>query len=366
MPTRLRLRDFRLSSGPADIGICAGNLPACAEIVNAAQERLLTAKECNETGWWGGWAEIVFSVEKCKPYITLPRDVARLEAIDICARPVPLNNQFYEYLQFGDGRMPKAGFERGQWRWGNAQGYERNMAVTFTDLSDGPQYIQVYATNPADYGKRAFIQGLDQNNQQIYTQDGASRVMGEFVTLKSPYVSTVNTFNRLTGLQKDVTASEVQFFQVDPNWGSMEQLSQMEPGETTAWYRRYYLSNIPARCCKFERAVPSSASAQCGCPYQRKEHVLVTALVKLDLVPAVYDTDYLLLQSLEAIKRETQSIRFSKMDDPAAQQTSAEHHQAAIRLLIGQLTHFQGKNNVAVNFAPFGNARLERLNIGMR
>ena len=105
---RLRLIDFRLSSGPQAVGLCADNIVGCAEYVNSAQRRLVFAKEAGDEGWWGSWAEVAFNgVSRSTPYITTPRNVARVEAIDICDRPVQLNNQFMEYLQFGNGRLPK-------------------------------------------------------------------------------------------------------------------------------------------------------------------------------------------------------------------------------------------------------------------
>src|ERR1700691_6120959 len=101
MPQRLRLFDWRTGNGPAKIGIAQGNINGCAAALNTAQERLLYAKEANDFGWTGGWAEMVFSVDREHPYITCNRGIARLEAMDICSRPVALNNQFYEYLLFG-------------------------------------------------------------------------------------------------------------------------------------------------------------------------------------------------------------------------------------------------------------------------
>jgi hypothetical protein len=41
-----------------------------------------------------------------------------------------------------------------------------------------------------------------------------------------------------------------------------------------------------------------------------------------------------------------------------------DKHRMAIGLLNGELTHYQGLNEPAVNFAPFGDARLWRRQIG--
>lgn len=364
---RTRLIDLRLMEGISDLGMCASDLPRIARAANSAQERLLYDKAAGDEGWNGGWAEVVFSVDRCKPYLTLPRGFARLEAIDVCGHPIPLRNQQYEYMLFGNGRMPheqrwsELGFQRRE-----GQAFTRNNAVTFTDLSDGPQQIQIYASNPADYTKRVLVQGISKGSQ-VNTKDGNANVAGEFITLAAPFATSQYEYDCLTGIQKDVTIGEVQIFQIDPLLGSMELLSTMEPGETTAWYRRYYLHHLPRNCCPHRRFyMPGTSPEECGCPYRRKEHVLVTALVKLDLIPMVYDTDYSLIQSKEALMLEMQAGRYLKMDDANATAKYQAAHLSAIRLLIGENTHFQGKNTPSVLFRPFGSADLRKERIEMQ
>jgi hypothetical protein len=367
---RLTLQHFMQSRGPQALGVCSGDIGKIAQYVNAAQERLLYAKEANEEGWNGGWAEMVFSVDKHLPYITCPRGVSRLEAVDVCGRPVPVQNQFYEYQLFGNGRMPREGWRRGV-GFGRGrrltQGFSRNNACLFQDLNplNGPLQIQIYAVNPADIGKRVLVQGVS-NGRIVTSQDGSSTVQGEFVVLASPFATTVNTYECIQGVQKDVTAGEVQFFSLDPIWGIMEPVLTMEPGETTAWYRRYYINDMPRGCCTHDWFYPGAApQPQCGCPYTPRERVLVTALAKLDLVPAVYATDYLLIQSLEALVEESLSVYYSTKQDGTSPGVSAAHHLNAIRLLIGESTNYQGKNSPAVQVKPFGSASLDRVNIGM-
>src|SRR6202042_407665 len=117
---------------------------------------------------------------------------------------------------------------------------------TFTDITNPPQQIQIFAVNPADVVAnlktgaipRVLIQGLDQNGRIVTSQDGNYTVQGEFVTLTAPYAMSVNTYSTITGIQKDVTQGEVQIYQSDPQWGIAEILLTMEPTETTGWYPR--------------------------------------------------------------------------------------------------------------------------------
>lgn len=354
---RLRLYDVLTSRLPSLIGKCQSDVPSIANFVNSAQRRLLYAKEARDEGWFGTWAEIAFNVSQAAPYITLPRDIARLEAINVCNVPVPIRNQFYEYLAFGNGRMPKDN----TWRNSNGiltNGFSRNNVVTFTDMTNAPQYIVAYITDAQDVGKRTLIEGTDASGNTIYSLDNANNVSGTFLSFASPSVTTPMVISQLTGIQKDITVGEVRYYQHDATTGDEILLLTMAPGETTASYRRYYMHNLPATCCAGQTLATGCTTGSSTTTIQ------VTALAKLELIPVVVQTDYLLIQNLEAIIEECQSVRYSEMDEPTALQMSENRHRAAISFLNGEQTHYQGLNNPSVGFYPFGFARLRRQKIG--
>lgn len=343
---RLRLFDLRLGRLPNAVGVCAADISVVAQIVNTSQQRILYAPEAGDESWWGTWAEAAFNVSRDNPFITLPRDIARIESVNVCDNPVELNNQFYEYLRFGNGRMPKSC----QDRLGITQVYERNNAVTFTDMTNAPQLLRVYISNAADENKRILLQGTDSNGNTIYSQDGLNRVEGEFLVLASPFVTTSIPFNSITGIQKDATADPVRIYQVDPDTGDEVLLHTMEPGEETASYRRYYLDSLPQACC-FSSAISETT-------------VQVRAIVKRELIPVRVDTDYTLIQNEEAIIEEALAARYSTMDTPEAKRMEMQKHTSAIRLLNGELNHYIGKDSAAINIKVFGSARLEKQKIG--
>jgi len=208
-------------------------------------------------------------------------------------------------------------------------------------------YIRIYTTNSDDAGSRVLIQGTTTADAVIYSQDGTNRVNGEFITLESPFVTSTFQLNTLTGIQKDVTDGDIQIFAVDPDDGEETLLLTMEPSEQTASYRRYYFNSLPFNCCPNE------------------ETVRVSAIAKLEFIPVQVDTDYTLLQNMEAIIEEAQAVRYSRIDSVSAKQMALEKHIQAVRLLNGELTHYLGKDEPAVQFKPFGSARLERVKISM-
>lgn len=350
---RLRLFDLRMSRLGRSIVTCQADIPKLAQAVNDAQLRLLTCREAGDEGWWGTWAEVAFNTSnRTNPFITCPRSIARLEVMTVCSRPVNVQNQFYEYLRFGNGNASSFQWPRNTC---NIQTYSRNNVATFNDLTNPPQLIHIYATDPTDIDAagQVLLQGPDSNGNPVRgTDPDGNTVNGVYVTLETPFATSPVTFGgNLTGVQKPITNGPIQIFQADPVTGAEVLLSTMEPSETSASYRRYYLNNLPTSCCP----VPLNNIPQ---------NVQVMAIAKLDLVPVLVDSDYCLIQNAEAIIQECMSMRHEMMDVPIAKQMAQSEHQQAVRYLQGELVHYLGKDLPAIEFKPFGSASLARRKIG--
>lgn len=343
---RTRLYDLRMSRAPQAVGLCQADLKRIADMANSAQRRLLLDRSAGEEGWWGTWAEMEFTVLTANPYITTPRDVARIERVVICNEPVLVHNQFYEYIQLGNGRLPKTC--RGDC-YRPLQVLSRNTTPLFRDLTGKPRIIRVYPVDPQDFAnRRVLIQGTDSTGVPVTSMDGRYQIQGEYVSVGSPFTDTVNQYNTITGIQKDLTMGQIQIFDVDTATGTQTQILTMEPSELTAWYRRYYLSNLPPKCC-----------------HGTTGQVTVRAIVKLDLIPATADQDYLLIGNIEALIEEMQAVRYSEMDSADAKKNEELKHANAVRLMIGECQHYLGKQDIDVRLNLFGTARLERHKIGV-
>jgi hypothetical protein len=359
MISRLRLQDYQVSGGPELVGLCGSDTARVARLVNRVQERLLTCREAGETGWYGGYAEVVFNVDTSDPYITLPRGSARLLGLTACKSPIPLQNQFYEYMEFGSGNWPKIATVCACSK-GVTQGLRRNTVPMQGTLTTPGYGLRFYTGNDDDAGKRVLVNCLDANGQAVFTEDGTynTRTRGVYVTLAAPFTdmtlpgaSAPLEVSAVLGVQKDQTIAPVTCYEVDIATSTdMTLLLTMEPSEQVAAYTRYYLNHLPDGCCP----VTGTTST-----------VQVSAMVKLDLVKALVSTDYLLIQSLEAIIAEAQAMRLGEMDSADTKGQAVERHRQAIGYLQGQLVHYEGKDNPAVNFAPFGTARLLNQRIGL-
>lgn len=326
------------------VGLCSADISGNAAIVNLAQDRLIMDPLAPDEGWWGGWVVMRFNVTVTQSYayIVTPYDIARVILMDVCQKPVFIRNGFYEYLQFGVGLQPK-GCTTQVCSPNTMQAFERDTVFTLNDFASTPMLLRVYPTDSADVGRRIVLQGPDQNGVPVTAVDTNTQasILGETVYLTLPFSTSVNQFSGITGILKDETVGRVQVFMIDPTTGNSSLLTQMEPHETTAQYRRYLINGLPCGCCS-PTPGPVQVSAQC----------------KLDFVPVVSPSDYLTIPNIPALMEEVQAIRYSRMDSPDAARNEAKHHAKAIQLLNGQLDHFLGKTRTAINVPLFGSDRL--------
>jgi hypothetical protein len=343
---RLTFYDIRNSRIPAAIGECASNTPALASYVNEAQQRLIQAS--GEQGWVGSWAKMVFNASRANPYVTTPSNVARLSEIAICRQPMRIQNEFYEFLEFGRG-LQRPDPSCGTCSCNGPQAYDRGFFPTLVDLVPGNK-IRLYFTDAADAGKRLFFNAVDSNGLQIYTLDNGVQMNGFFLTMGTPFVDSLMALNSIAGIQKDTTLGPVSIYQVDATTGAQTLLTTLSPTDSSPSYRRYFLGGLPQNCPDCD-SVPGV--------------IQVTAMAKLDFVPVVGDTDYLIIQNIPALKKECQAIRLEEIDGGSQKQEAMFYHKLAIQLLNQEIDHFEGKSNPAIRFSPFGNATLNRAGVGM-
>lgn len=338
---------LRLSSFPQSFGACAENLPAVAAMANECIERLVMAG--GDSGWWGGWAKVLYNVTQANPFITLPAQFSRAINLAVCNQGLRIQNEFYELMEAGIGLQPPTGCL--DW-CGAIEGFERGVHSTMIDLpTDAPQYLRVYLTDPADAGKRVLIQqAYDQNDTGIYTTDASGSVNGFYLTLDQPFTTSAYTVTSWGSIYKDFTVGDVLLKAVNANTGVETLLSRYQPFETNPAYRRYYISNLPSRCCNTTG--------------QNSPNLPVTMLCKYEFIPVKNDTDQLLIGNIPALIEEAQAIRSSRMEDDGAPQREGRHHAKAIKLLQDEMRNYLGERYPALNFAPFGTARLEKQLIG--
>lgn len=345
---RTTVYDIRQSRIPNVIGVAVSDVPRLLTYINEAQRRLL--KSSGDKGWWGSWAKMVFNVDPDDPYITTPRNVARLTDMAVCREPINIQNEFYEFLGYGCGiqrPLPDCQSACASSACNTMQALDRGTVPTPVDLTAGRR-LRIFLTSTADVGKTVFITGTDTNGDALTEIHNAIQVNGKYITLTNPFIDTTYALNTLTGIQKEVTYGPVRIYDLDSSTGDTVLLATLSPGDTTPSYRRYFLAGLPTRCTDCDSATNT---------------VQITAMAKIEHVDARNDSDFLTIGNIDALKAECQAIRLEEMDSQAAQKMAEYKHSVAVRHLNREIIHYLGKEKPAIAFRPFGSDSLSKAGV---
>jgi hypothetical protein len=297
--------------------------------------------------WWGTYKRLkICASEGC---ITWPRQVKTVEAIDLCGFGIPIRNSWYEFQE--NVCAPKISDEN---CCGQQQLLDRDTVSQFRDFSDD-SYIRLYPASATDDGKQILIQGLDINGVPIRTNTGTEWVEGEYVTLASPFVDTVNIFKgpKLTGVQKPVTNERVRAYSVNASTSAETLIATWEPSEEFPQYRRTFLNNLP-KCQSNE----DKCSASDGCETEAEDcgNIVLNCIVRLQFVPLVVDSDWLIIECFEAMKMMMKSITTENKEE--YDQAEIERGKA-FRSIRNELEAYQPRYRAVVTSLPEGTARFQ-------
>jgi hypothetical protein len=327
------------------------------QLLNEAQARLADMGK-----WWGTYKKLRICVTAgC---ITWPREVKTIEAMNLCGYNIPIQNQWYEFQT--DERAPRTGCGREGCE--QEQLLDRGMVTQYRDSIE-TCYFQVAPELAADAGKRVLLQGIDPvTNQAIRTYDTVSGeyVWGEYVTLPNPnitpFVQTTKQFKKpgLTGAQKPLTQGRLRISTY--NGTTTTEVALWGPSEENPEYRRTYLINMP-EVCGGTQGCNTSQDNCCidhgdGCvpPDEACTNTVVEAIVRLDFIPAIVDSDWLFIGNLQAIKHMMKAIQ----KEDRNQYTEAEREiQLALRSLRNELEAYSPNERSVINVQPYGSAKIE-------
>jgi hypothetical protein len=354
---RKTLAQAKNSTIPQAIGLATCD-DRFLQLLNEAQERLAEMGK-----WWGTYKKLRICVTAgC---ITWPREVKTVEAMNVCGDNIPIQNQWYEFQT--DERAPRTGCGREGCE--QDQLLDRGIVYQYRDFT-GASKIRIYPDLTADAGKRVLLQGLDVNGNPIRTLDAVTGeyVWGEYVTLPNPavtaYVETVSVFKQpgLTGAQKPLTQGSLTIVAVNQSTGVQTQIAIWAPSEQNPEYRRTYLINMP-QVCGGTSGCNATAENDCidhgdGCvpPDEACTNTVIEAIVRLEFIPAVVDSDWLFIGNLQAVKHMMKAIQ----KEDRNQYPEAEREiQLALRALRNELEAYSPNERSVINVQPFGSAKIE-------
>lgn len=259
---------------------------ACSEdflaLLKKAQRELAS---CGQ--WWGTYGRIrICAPDNC---ITWPREVMTVEALSNYGRKVDLKNEWYEF-----------------------ESYVGSCNCSFPVSMDGPASpifgsigsvavkLRFYS-DVADDGAVVNITGTSDGDHQVRSGAAGSRIYGEKVTLSAPYVETTSYFLTVTGVQLPVT----QYGTTLRKWdGTTETvIGDYEPGETRPWYRRTFLTPKLRFACGCTQVTDRCEDVTCS-------NILLKAIVRLQPVDPIADTDWLFIPNLVGLEEMMRSISY--------------------------------------------------------
>lgn len=299
MSSPLTVSDLKSRIPSGVIGVCPDTDPRFLRWLNEAEERLL-----NQGRWWGSIREAQFCVSKgC---LVWPREVADIEQIAVCAWPIPIVNQWYPYTRNlarveSCDSCTTCGCSATTCSRGHLQARDKGFAPTFATTPNALCRIRTYPGDLSDVGKKVTYLGYDRNNIWVRTAPGGIWQDGETVTLASPFVDTTTIWwpGQPSAVLRDATNQSSRVFAYDTVAATETALAVYEPDETRPSYRVSF--------------IPKFSTVNCGstCTVDADGNPIstVTAIVKLNHVPLVNDTDFCIFQNLAAYKEAMLAVR---------------------------------------------------------
>lgn len=286
--------------------------------INEATERLV------DYGKWKGLI-VRYDFYVYQKLVTLPREIETPLAITLNHQVPTLQNRWYEFKGNTSGPW-EAGFNE----WSHSV-VDRGEAGTLYDLPENLR-VGVRSMRTETAGQYVWVFGYDSSNQWVRTQVGGAWVDGERITLAATLQLSTTVFSKVSHISKPITNGEVRLYAYYET-GATAVLGVYYHSDENPVFRRYLVTN--AKDCEL----------QC-----------CTVIAKRRYLPVVYDSDVLLIQSLNALRFMLMAIHKEDVDEV---QESEVFEQKAIRVLKKQLAEHAGDSStgsisVQPNFGASG------------
>lgn len=314
---RTNLQDAKNSRIPAVLNTSPADT-RFVQYLNEACERLVKTGE-NFHGLIGRYQFCL--TNGC---ITLPRQIASVETVAVCDRPIPIYNTWFQFLEAGPGLQSDGGScdtNSGCGCGGLSWQDKRGEFCAFEDILGTNKKIRVYADVAETAGTTILLLGYDENGNWIRTESSPGVWQdGEYVSIVGGPNMSTKFFGSLTGVQKPVSKGTIRLYEYDTTLTTQRAIAVYEPDETRPSYRRALivgLSHIEGAC----------------------ETKQVTVMARHEFIPVVNDTDWLLIGNLPALKLECQAIIKEENNLPTE---ALFYHNLALQQLRSEVRHYVG------------------------
>jgi len=292
--------------------------------INRADEELLNM------GRWVG-TTIKYRICANQGFITWPWEIETIEAMRINGAPITLQNQWYQFLDYGGGCWGEGiagGWGNGYAPYARGTAIDEREAISFADVCGlgNPKKLKVYGSAQEATNSRILLQFYDAQGNYVRTNDSLEGwVDGEFVNINSTTPqTTIHTVTSWVGVQKPLTNGNVRITELDTVTGLERPLANYQPSETNPSYRR---SLVPGWC--GIASIPRCAS--------------VEVIASQRHVPALKPRDYVSMTSVAAYVYKCKAI-FLHENNNIEEGTAFD--QKAFAVLDQQLSKWTGAGDI--------------------
>lgn len=291
---KLTLAQVKASTLPSVV-----NMPACdtrfLSLVNEAQQRLVM----RPATWYDFHYKYQISVTDGN--ITWPREIASISAIAKCCNPIPLRNQWFEFIETGYGLRGCDSTTCTQFD----ESLDRGLSPLFTDLS-GNYKVKLYNDLASDDGDVVIVKGYDSDGNWLRTFYSGSYIDGERILTSSTGTLSSSTFSEITEIVKPVSDGAFRLYEYHASDSTQDQIGVYQWDETVPRYRRSYVGGI---------CDPTDTQT-------------INVIAKREFIPVRSDNDVLLIGNFPALKAMCAAIlREDKGDHAAAMVDQARAYQ---------------------------------------
>lgn len=224
------LGDVKRVLGGADDAVAYQRLNDAVEILSAEADWDPTL----------GWVDVCVG---CDRFVTLPREVGTVLAVNIAGIPAQAHDFWFKFHLGGPGQFPTVGY---QWN-------DSLSVPTFRDPPPTALKLGTVLETASDNGKAIRVFGYDLNGVWIKTVEGGVPVDGFLVPTNygtSVAHSTAPAIRRITRISKVATVGYVKLVTIGVDAGvTLTTIGQYQPDELEPSYRRIQLS----RGCSYAR-----------------------------------------------------------------------------------------------------------------
>lgn len=325
----LTLLDCQTDQSLSDCANVAVTSQTFINRINEACKRLLDRGD-----WWATVVKAQFVVYENE--VTWPRWVGTVLAVNECQHPTKMQSVWYDFLPLDSEDWRLIGRYYPNWR--NMRGgvtiSEMGTAAVFNNIPAGQaNFIIVFPRDNTDAGKTMTVWGLDANGWP------ASETMVMPQNTATPnYVASVNQYQTIQRVQKDVTYDYLDAYNCPSNApGTLYDLGHYAPGETRGEYRVSLVKPL--------------------FPHRTQGVRRISALIKLQHIPAVMPNDLVSIGNPAAIKLMYQAIQKETAADTQGAQLDIA---AAVKELNLELQNKLPENQIPVSYEEFNGVNMSR------